>query len=402
MKIAHINCVYGVSSTGRLVKDLIEYGKKLGYSSVAFYSEGYAPEDEAIRYISNGERNAHALLSRVSGLQGYWSARATRHLLTRLTTFNPDIVHLHVVHSNCLNLPMLFQWLTKMKVGVVVTLHDCWWFTGRCAHPLLYRCEKYHTNCYSCPADKDVCPSWFFDRSRKMQKDKEYWFTNLQRLRVVGVSQWSCQLAQNSLLRKSSITCIYNWVDIDTFCPIDRETVRTKLGFRREPILLGVATKWCERKGLKEFLWLANHLDRHARIILVGEMKGKFHIPSNMMVLPSISSKQQLAELYSIADVFVNPSKMETFGLTTAEAIACGTPAVVYDVTACPELIGPNTGCIVPISEGLTGLLTTIQDLLDKPKPVKACRAWAVERFSLSRGGKQYYQLYKELVNERG
>lgn len=400
MKIAHINGVYGTGSTGRLVKDLVEYGRENGHESLALYSEGSAQDSCAVRYISDGERNVHALLSRLSGLQGYWSKGPTRRLLERLKAFGPDVVHLHVVHGNCLHLPSLFRYLTENHIPVVLTLHDCWWFTGRCAHPLYYNCERYKTHCADCPAGQDVCPSWLFDRAERMRKDKQNWLCSLPKLKVAAVSRWSAKVASESFLKKKDIVCAYNWVDTETFCPTESSNLRQAMGLTGKKVILGVASLWDDHKGLKELVWLAEQLPE-CRVVLVGEIRQKIRLPSNVISIPATDSKKELARLYSMADVFVNPSRMETFGLTTVEAMACGTPAVVYDVTACPELIGPGTGRVVPAPAGPQGLLEATQTLLNAPVDRDLCVHWARENFSLYVGAERYDHIYREIAEEK-
>lgn len=396
MKIAHINGVYRTGSTGRLISDLVEYGKKSGHESRVFYSEGKENAPEAKRYITNYERNLHAVLSRVSGLQGYWSKIATRRLIGELQHFRPDVVHLHVVHGNCLNLPLLFDWLIRLKVGVVVTLHDCWWFTGRCAHPLYYSCDHYQSHCVDCPAKRDVCPSWLFDRAEKMRKDKEMWLCSLPRLKVVAVSHWGVKVANESFLGKKSVACIYNWVDTETFYPTKHDALRQEMKLTGEKVILGVASRWNDQKGLGDLIWLAEQLPK-CTVVIVGEMDQNVRLPANMILVPSTDDKKKLAQLYCMADVFVNPSRMETFGLTTVEAMACGTAAIVYDVTACPELIGPDTGLVVPAQAGVEGLLKATQELLNNPADSELCVRWVRENFSFNVGAKQYYQIYSDI-----
>lgn len=393
MKTAHINCVYGVSSTGRLILDLVEEGKKNGIESRVFYSEGHDASPQAVRYISDAERNIHAVLSRLTGLQGYWSRAATQRLITLLDDFAPDAVHLHVIHGNCLNLSQLFAWLQKKQPKVIITLHDCWWLTGRCVHPTAYNCEKYTADCKMCPAKNDVCPSWFFDRADKMLTDKRRWLLGLRDLTVVAVSDWLKRQAERSFLPEEKITRIYNWINTDSFCPRNAAGMKKALGVEGKKVILGVASKWEARKGLSDFLWLSEHLPSEYTIVLVGDLGGSSSLPDNVLAAGPTASADELARYYSMAEVFVNPSRMETFGLTTIEAMACGTPAIVYDVTACPELIGPGTGAVVPLHKGAQGLLEAIIGIRKEPD---VCREWVTAHFSREHGCKDYFKLYNE------
>ena len=399
MRIAYINCAYGAASTGRLVADLVNYGNAHGHECIAFYSEWHSDAPEAHRYIRDGERNVHALLSRISGLQGYWGRIPTRRLITALKEFSPDIVHMHVVHGNCLDLSMLFDYLQREHICVVITLHDCWWFTGRCVHPTEYGCTKFETDCKGCPAKNDVCPSWFFDRAAKMLDDKRRWLTGVDRLAVIGVSKWISAQAKKSFIPDDAIHTIYNWVDTDVFRPRESGSLRESLGLVGKKIVLGVANIWEARKGLADFIALADMLPEEYHIVLVGKLDGS-HLPTRITHIPHTDSKEQLAELYSMADVFVNPSKAETFGLTTAEALACGTPAVVYDVAACPELLSSDTGCVVAPALSVSGLLDAVRSIHKDARCSNLCQLRIETVFSLKHGCEEYYMTYNEIQSK--
>lgn len=394
MKVAHINGVYGVASTGRLIRDLVQEGNKRGIESKVFYSERSADAPEAFRYITDGERKIHALESRLSGLQGYWSHGATRRLLAALDSFSPDVVHLHVVHGNCLNLPMLFNWLHRKQPKVIITLHDCWWFTGRCVHPTHYNCKKYTSDCKGCPARKDVCPSWFFDRADKQLADKRRWLSGLNDLTVVAVSDWLKGQAEESFLPADRITRIYNWLDTERFCPRSASELRRETGLEEKKIILGVANNWEMSKGLADFVALAKILPPEYQIVLIGPPPQE-QFPENIRMPGATDSADQLAEWYSMSEVFVNPSRAETFGLTTVEALSCGTPVVVYDVTACPEVVGEGCGAVVSAAGGCEEIYHAVLKI-DKPKQSAACRKWVTDHFLKEQACSQYFSLYQK------
>ena len=402
MRTAHINGVYGVSSTGRLCRDIAAAGRAAGIESRVYYSERSSDAPEAVRYISDTERNFHALASRVSGLQGYWSKAATKRLLAMMEDFDPDVVHLHVVHGNCLCLPLLFDWLHRRQPAVVITLHDCWWFTGRCAYPTPYGCDGYAARgCAHCPAQHDICPSWFFDRAAAMLADKQRWLRGLANLQVVAVSDWVRAQAERSFLPPERLTRIYNWVDTETFRLRPADALRARLGLRDEKVVLGVAATLVPNKGLDDLVALARQLPPGYRMILIGGLEKGTQLPPDITHVARTDDAAELATYYSLAQVFVNPSRFETFGLTTAEALACGTPAVVYDVTACPELIGPGTGAIVPLQEGVPGLLRAVLAADKTPPARERCRQWAEAHFSVQQGAQAYAELYRRMMDRK-
>jgi len=393
MRIAHINGVYEHASTGKMILDIIKECNKKGYESKVFYSEGRSERPEAFRYIADWERNIHALLSRVSGLQGYWSFMPTYRLLKKLEEFSPDVIHIHVIHGNSINLPIFFSWIKRKQLKVVITLHDCWWFTGRCVHPTVYQCEKYCHNCKECPANRDVCPSWFFDFASKMLNDKKKWLEQIEDLQVIAVSGWLKKQAEKSFLPKSCINQIYNWVDTTKFYPRDTENIRKLLKLENKKIVLGVASIWYDDKGISDFIWLSKNLPEEYQVVLVGRVPKNFELGNKILSIPSTNSTDELAEYYSLADVFVNASKAETFGLTTVEAMACGTPVVGYNTTATPELVVEETGSVIECFNRDYLLKKTMQFVKSKTI-ICNCRHRAEDNFSKAVSVSKYVKLY--------
>lgn len=83
-----------------------------------------------------------------------------------------------------------------------------------------------------------------------------------------------------------------------------------------------------------------------------------------MLGLLRTANQAELAQWYSTADVFVNPTYEETFGLTTVEAQACGTPVVVYETDGCPETVAPGNGRLVPQGD-MQALENAVRDVAD-------------------------------------
>lgn len=402
MKIVQLNCVCGILSTGRTTLEFAQASEKKGDATAVFYSEGASNYAHAHRYISNIQRNIHAVLSRVSGLQGYWSRRNTHQLIKKIAQTHPDIIHLRVLHGNCLHFPALFEYLHREQLPTVITLHDLWWLTGRCAHPLVYQCARYQDGCGHCPASKDVCPSWFFDRSNKMWADKRQWLLGLEHLAVVGVSQWATDMARQSFLPEDKIHQIYNGIDTNVFFPREASALKMRYGIEGKQVLLGVSSTWTENKGLKDLLHLALVLPEEYQLVLVGSLSKSVTLPNNILHIEHTHSEEELAQWYSAADVFINPSLFETFGKTIVEAMACGTPAVVYNTTASPELIGDGCGRVVPREQKVAGLWAAIQELgTGDEKQTARCRQHVMDHFDSNACFEKYYALYGALLQQR-
>lgn len=406
MKIVQINATYGnADSTGRNVKEMHEWLKSNGHHSAAYVArlnEACSP-DADIHLISNPiDRRIHAVLSRLTGLQGYFSVASTKKLVRQLTVEQPDAVILHVLHSNCINFPILCHYLAENNIPTILVLHDCWYVTGHCCHFTQINCVKWQQDCLYCSQLHEWNSSWFFDTAHKCLKDKQLWFESIPRLGVVGVSDWITGEAKKSILKDAAIIRrIYNWIDLEVFQPQDTIELRTSLSIKpTEKILLGVASGWSDKKGLQEMLLAAREF-QDCKVIMVGTMPENITIPTNMLCVGTIREPELLAKYYAMADVFLNPSVQETFGKTTAEAICCGTPVVAYNTTACTELVGEMCGKTARLGDQM-GFLKAVKEVLQKEKNdyEPALQKFSRENFKMSVNLDEYLCLIKELKGD--
>ena len=401
MRILQVNAVYGTASTGRTVKELSDQLTFMGYDSFVAYSHGEKQPD-AFKYHTMLESKLHAVLSRLTGLQGYFSPIATGKLIKHIKKIKPDIVHLRNLHTNNISLVPLLKFLASRDIPTVLSLHDCWFLTGKCTHYTATACDKWKTGCHHCPRIKMDNPSLFFDRTAKMHRDKKRYFNAIPRLAVVGVSKWTMEQAKQSFLSGAKIIdYVYNWVDKDVFHPIVSD-VRTKhrIDYEKFVILL-VSAGWNDHEKRAAAIWLAQSVNSDMQVVMVGRVDDSSVIPQNIICIPYIDDTTELAKLYSTADVYVHLSLEDTFGKVVAEAISCGTPAIVYNSTALPELIGAGCGYVCEPGDR--------DDLLDKIKLVQkqgkasyseACTGFASENFDYHLNSKKTIEIYKRLISE--
>ena len=401
MKILQINAVNAIGSTGRTCLEMHDYLSAYGNQCVIAYAKGPSinPLDE---YLIGNNINAklHGLMSRVSGKQGYYSKRDTIKLLDYMEIFAPDIVVLHNLHSNYINLPLLLRYLAQRNIATVAVLHDCWFYTGHCCHYTTIGCNKWQDHCGDCPSLKEYNVSWFFDTSTKMLEDKKNLFSAIPRLAVVGVSDWLTDEAKKSLVFRNTrvIQRIYNWIDTETFAPCDTAELRETMGLIGRNIILCVASNKYKKKGLYVILKLAEQLHENEKILLVGNIPKKIKMPGNVVLISQTHNAKELASYYAMADVFVQPSLEETFGKVTAEALSCGTPVVCFDSTANPELVGEGCGLVVPARD-IDAMTIAVQTVLaqGKSKYSLTCRDYALEHFSEECNLRQFLDLFKNI-----
>lgn len=348
MRIVQINAVpYG--STGRIMFQLADALEQEGHQVLCtsgFTWKGCSREDFFI--TSNiVEKTIHTSLAGLTGKIGSYSIGATRRLLKRLDEFQPDVIHLHNLHCWFVNIPMLFDYIQRHKIPVVWTLHDCWAFTGHCPHFEGIGCEKWKRECHHCPLYREY-PRTFCDYSKKMFHLKKKWFTQLENMSIVTPSQWLANRVKESFLKDCNLRVIPNGIDLQKFCP-QPAGIRKKEGITGKYMVLGVSYAWDRKKGLDVFIRLRERLGEEYEIVLVGtDDKTDTLLPEGIRSIHRTENSRQLAELYSAADVFVNPTREDNFPTVNMEALACGTPVVTFATGGSPEIPDDTCGITVP------------------------------------------------------
>lgn len=401
MKIVQINADYNRGSIGRTTYEIHNYLINNNIDSYVFSSEVSDESNNVFLVGSKIDHKFHGLMSRLTGLEGYFSVFPTLKLVKKLSSINPHVVHLRNLHAHYINFPILFRYLVKNNIPTVITLHDLWLITGHCCYYNHVNCNKWKSECNSCPALKYDQISWFFDTSRKCYNDKKSLLTSIKKLAVVGNSKWTKSQAEKSFLRNSYIIShIYNWIDQSMFYFRDSSGLKEEMHLNGKFIVLGVANGWTFRKGLNIFVELAKRLP-DIQFILVGNQEEIMTLPSNIMSVGTTNNVEDLCKYYSMADVFINPSTQETFGKVTAEALSCGTPVIVNDATANPELVGPGCGYVVT-NNNVGEIVEKINIIKGKGKSCfsKECVDFVGQNFNKDSIIKQYIDLYNEIARK--
>lgn len=389
MKVFQINSVCGVGSTGRIAVDLKHYLEQQGHECRIAYGRGFYNESGCVCFSSKKEFLLHTALSRVTDRQGFYSKKATKRLIRQIKTFSPDVIHLHNVHGYYLNLPLLFGFLAEYNRPVVWTLHDCWVFTGHCAHFDFIGCDKWLTGCNHCPQKAEYPASLLFDQSAKNYLQKKQLFTALNKVHFVTPSLWLANLARRSFLKDKDIRTIHNGVDLNIFHPTTGNFVaQNKLEGKK--IVLGVTNIWNDRKGLSDFIKLSTLLPENYQIVLVGltEEQQK-NLPKNILGITRTENAQKLAEIYSAAYVFVNPTYEDNYPTTNLEALSCHTPVITYRTGGSPESVTENSGFVVEKGD--------INGLIDAINRIDTLTEFSTVETNLENVYKEYLKLYEEV-----
>ncbi|NDC29366.1 MAG: glycosyltransferase [Bacteroidetes bacterium] len=401
MKLLQINSTLGVGSTGRITEDLGAFViANYGESTVAFGRRARKSKSQTLKIGSKLHQLNHLVNTRAFDTHGFHSKSATAKLVKQILEINPNVIHLHNLHGYYLNVELLFEFLKRYGKPIVWTLHDCWAFTGHCCYYERVGCDKWKTQCHTCPLSFLYPESIVFDNSRNNFIRKKTSFQGLNNLTIVTVSHWLESQVRQSFLKEYPVQTIYNGVNLDLFKPKDHALSKIKLGLSGYKVILGVANEWSDGKGLRIFLEVAKFLDVDYRIVLIGLSEKQIKsLPRNIYGYQKTQNLEELVRFYNAADVFVSPSIAETFGMVVAEALSCGTPCVVNDSSALPELVSPEVGEIVP---GLDPqkFLKSIQYIITQGKEnySKNCRKKAEELFGLQNHLNGYFNLYTSLL----
>lgn len=353
MRILHINAVCGFGSTGSIAVDIAEHSRMAGHEAFVAFGHGTTNYPNGIKFGGTIEQKLYALYARLTGKQGLFGFASTRELIGIIERVSPDIVHLHNIHGNTLYFPMLFEYLKRKGLNVVWTLHDCWSFTGGCSHFTRYNCFKFQTECsFPCQSFSSWLPFGKEKRLNFVFNKKKAAFTCIdqEKMKIVTVSNWLNNTVRTSFLQKYSITTIYNWIDTEAFQYRYDETVYERYALNKgKKYLVSVSAMWSDDSStkLQDALRLAEILPEKYQILLVGNLQVNRSLPKNISHISYVNGAQELSKLYSIAFAYVNFSIEDTFGKVIAEAMACGAPTIVFDSTACGEVVG-DVGYKVP------------------------------------------------------
>lgn len=349
-KLVEINTVCN-GSTGKIMGDIAREYIKNGGKAICFYGRRKGYKDVPCEKIGGFFSFwLHVIITTLFDKQGHGSYFKTKKLIKRIKQENPDIIHLHNIHGYYLNYPLLFTYLkNEFKGKLYWTLHDCWAFTGHCPHFVLANCYRWKKQCHNCPNKKLYPISLICDNSFNNYLEKKKLFTGLDNLKILTPSNWLNNYVKQSYLKEYDVITIPNGIDFNIFKKKLDNNIYNKYKIpKNKKIILGVANIWDDRKGLDQFIRLSKQITDDYIIVLIGLNKNQIKkMPSNIIGIKRTENQNDLAIIYSIANVFINPSKEETFSLVTLESLVCETPVIVYNNTAMCEFVDEKCGIIV-------------------------------------------------------
>lgn len=397
--LVDVNCKN--SSTGKIVYDLYTGLNKSGIEAAICYGRGpLIKEKNIFKFGIDLETYFHALMTRITGLTGFFSFFSTHRLIKFMKKFDPDVVHLHELHAYFVNYGTVIKYLKKNNIKTVWTFHCEFMYTGKCGHA--YECNKWQTECNQCPQLRNYPKSLFFDFTKIMYLHKKRLFANFDNLIIVTPSKWLSSRVKKSFLKEKQIKIINNGIDTDNiFYPRNVESLKKYYNLINEKIILAIAPDiMSDTKGGKYILELAKHFsNKNVKFIMIG-MNNKdlsLKLPDNFIKIGLINDQNELAKYYSMSDVFVICSKKENYPTVCLESISCGTYVCGFNVGGIKETIPLNDYKYFVSYGDIESLVKVINKIIDNRSKILAidlqkCR----KHSSIISMNINYFKIYKQ------
>lgn len=400
MRIAFLN-TYCNGSTGKIISSLKQICQKNRIEVLSIFSRGNTPslDDRSIRCFSKVDFYLDGLFTRILDNHGRNNRYNTNRIISLLSEYKPDIIHIHNLHGYWINYKLLFKYIQENNIKVIWTLHDCWNFTGHCTHFDFIGCEKWKKGCSHCPQLKEYPACYGRDMTSKNYNDKKRALTSIKNAIVVVPSYWLKSKVQESFLSKYDIEVIHNGIDISIFRPMPDMELRDnilKKGYNK--IILGVAATWNERKGLNDIIAIANKEPKWF-FVAIGDIPDKKYPGTendNVLFIKRTENVYDLVKWYSSSDVFVNPTLEDTYPTTNLESIACGTPVITYPTGGSVEIIEQFGFGIITEQKKSESLHKSLYTLFENPLPKRNIEHSLNADDTLS----EYLSLYYKLFNQ--
>lgn len=385
-------------STGNIMMNVAKKARENGYD--AYTACKFSKEGKKFIYDNQVfvgywlERVISEKLAYITSNKDCFNYFGTKKFIKKLESIKPDIIHLHNIHGSFINIDLLFKYIKKNNIPVIWTLHDNWVMTGQCA---TYGCDKWKEGCGNCPKLKDYPSVLFFDNTKRMLRRKEKLF-NYSNMILVTPSEWLKSMLNESYLKNINSMVINNGIDLNVFKPTESDINKKYNIDDNKHIIIGVANYWNNNKGLDVFIKLANTLPDNYQIVLIGTNdEVDKDLPDKIISIHHTYNQEELVKVYSVSDVFVNPTRADNFPTVNIEALACGIPVITFNTDGSPEIIDETCGCVVE-KGNIDALEKEIIRICEtKPYKKEDCLKRA-SRYNADDKFLEYISLYEDII----
>jgi len=406
MKILIVSVYGAIHSIGKITTLQYRYLKMHGHEVKVCYRGVREPRINNEDYYAVAgkiEPGIGRLASWVSGYEGYTHPIATKKLIGITKDFNPDIVQINLLHGYYINGNQYLRFLKENDFRVCYSMFDEYAYMGRCAFSL--SCNKFKTECNgNCPELKSYPKSWFFDRSQFMFNAKQKIYEGFKHIVFAGTGWVVDRAKESALLKDKHLEVIEEPINYEElFYPRDTTALRKKLGIPEEQkIVVTVALMSLPRKGGIYFYQAAERLreKKDTTFVYVGcDVPEPMHL-SNLISIPFVSSQDELAEYYSLGDLFICTSLADTTACTCLEALGCGTPIAGFSEAGTPYVAPEKYSKLTPTYD-VDALAKVIEETPKKTSErSKECVEYARSKYSGDVVFKNLERVYRSLVKE--
>lgn len=375
-------------------KQIVTYKTSVNDNVVKFYN--YNKQLAKEWNLLDNERNILSVHSQLS---------LTSDILKNSDYFkNSDLVHYHLIHNTKLSLNSLVD-LCSNKPSIW-TIHDPWTFTGRCVYP--QECEKWKTGCCECEHLENLF-SLPEDNCNSLWKLKEKVYNKLD-IDIIVSTPFMLEMIKNSPLTKNfkNVHLIPFGLDLNKFNnKISKGEARKKLGINQNDIVLFFRAQLA-MKGTEYIVEALKMLETDKKITLLScsevglldELKDKYTIKD----LGDIQDEEMILA-YNACDIFLMPSKGESFGLMAIEAMASSRPIIVFNNSALPSVtFAPECGVLVE-NKNSYKLMEAIRDLInneeERIRRGKLGRKLAEEHYDINTYHRRILEVYESAYNRQ-
>lgn len=383
MSTVIVNTFAKNKSTGKIAYGFFKYLKEKNIDVFLAYGQPPVYEDEKFYRIGNAFwSKIHIFLSRVFGNPGCYSTIPTLKFIRKLKKIKPETVYLFNIHGYYLNEYIFLNYLKKQNIRTIYVMLDEYAFMGKCGFSL--DCNEYLTGCKNCRFKSRYPASWFINSSHKMAEKKKKVYDNFFNLVFVAIP-YTLELASKSyLLSGKKLFPADEAIDIKMYYPRKVDKLKKRLGVNpTNKVIVCIAVYPDERKGGQYFFEAAKKLSSDNRItfVHVGFSGDTSKCPPNYIPISYVENQEELCEYYSLADLFCFPSLCETLPSTCLEALACGSPLLLFNISGMPYIADETCSQLVKPRD-VDALVDAFKKVEKKDDNViSCCRNYAEKKY---------------------
>lgn len=399
MKVLQVNNVYDRLSTGKIVADLHREYLLRGIDSYVCFGRGPLVDDNRVTKVST------ELYSKLNKIRAWITGDlyggcyfSTRKLIREIRRVSPNVVHLHCINDNFLNIYRLMNYLQRNDIKTVYTLHATFPYTGSCGYH--YDCMKWKTGCGNCPQLNSLHVSHDHTRVNWSKMRNAYSTFGSSKLYFTSVSPWLMNLAKQSpFMSKFQNFVVMNGVDTDSFRRANVvNTERKRYISDNKPAVLFVTSSFLSpSKGGRYLVELAKRM-KDVNFVVLGLKENIPEIPSNIILLGRIYDRYEIAKIYSIVNATIILSRAETFSMPTAESLCCGVPVVGFRAGGPESIALPDYSKFVEYGN-LDELERALRETITNITPSETISQKAITKYSRHAMAEEYINIYNKILN---